>query len=70
MLQLNKEVSRLELENEEIKEENNRLENLIYNLLQRLKDLFKKILYIGTDKEKDNVSDEISIIMITIIITI
>lgn len=58
-IQLNKEVSRLELENEEIKQENNRLENLIYNLLQRLKDLFKKILYIGTDKEKDNVSDEI-----------
>lgn len=58
-IQLNKEVSRLELENEEIKQENNRLENLIYNLLQRLKDLFKKILYIGTDKEKDNVSEEI-----------
>lgn len=58
-IQLNKEVSRLELENEEIKQENNRLENLIYNLLQRLKDLFKKILHIGTDKEKDSVSDEI-----------
>ena len=43
----------------EIKQENNRLENLIYNLLQRLKDLFKKILHIGTDKEKDNVSEEI-----------
>ena len=58
-IQLKKEVNRLELENEEIKQENNRLENLIYNLLQRLKDLFKKILHIGTDKEKDSVSDEI-----------
>lgn len=51
-IQLKKEVNRLELDNEEIKQENNRLENLIYNLLQRLKDLFKKILHIGTDKEK------------------
>ena len=58
-IQLKKEVNRLELENEEIKQENNRLKNLIYNLLQRLKDLFKKILHIGTDKEKDNVSEEI-----------
>ena len=58
-IQLKKEVNRLKLENEEIKQENNRLENLIYNLLQRLKDLFKKILHIGTDKEKDSVSDEI-----------
>jgi len=58
-IQLKKEVNRLELENEKIKQENNRLENLIYNLLQRLKDLFKKILYIGTDKEKDSVSEEI-----------
>lgn len=58
-IQLNIEVSGLELENEEIKQENNRLENLIYNLLQRLKDLFKKILYIGSDKEKDSVSEEI-----------
>lgn len=58
-IQLKKEVNRLELENEEIKQENNRLENLIYNLLQRLKDLFKKILHIGTDKEKDSVSGEI-----------
>ena len=58
-IQLKKEVNRLELEKEEIKQENNRLENLMYNLLQRLKDLFKKILHIGTDKEKDSVSDEI-----------
>ena len=58
-IQLKKEVNRLKLENEEIKQENNRLENLIYNLLQRLKDLFKKILHIGTDKEKDSVSEEI-----------
>lgn len=58
-IQLKKEVNRLELDNEEIKQENNRLENLIYNLLQRLKDLFKKILHIGTDKEKNNVSEEI-----------
>lgn len=58
-IQLKKEVNRLELEKEEIKQENNRLENLMYNLLQRLKDLFKKILHIGTDKEKDNVSKEI-----------
>lgn len=58
-IQLKKEVNRLELENEKIKQENNRLENLIYNLLQRLKDLFKKILHIGTDKEKNDVSEEI-----------
>lgn len=58
-IQLKKEVNRLELENEEIKQENNRLENLIYNLLQRLKDLFKKILHIGACKEKDSVSEEI-----------
>ena len=58
-IQIKKEVNMLELENGEIKQENNRLENLIYNLLQRLKDLFKKILHIGTDKEKDNVSEEI-----------
>ena len=37
----------------------NSLKSFISNLLQLLKDIFKKILSIGTDKEKDLVSEQI-----------
>ena len=64
------EVNKLENKNEKLQQENNRLENIILNLFQRVKELFKKILHIGTDKEKETYQLRLSIIMIKIIIMI
>ena len=56
---LNREITRLRNKNEELEKENKRLKNFIHTMLQTLKNLFKKILHIGTEKEKDNVVDDI-----------
>ena len=49
------EVRKLEYQNEKLQEENNRLHNLIYNILQTLKQFFHRLLKIGTEKDKDDV---------------
>lgn len=49
------EISRLEDKNEELEKENKRLKSFINTILQSLKKLFKKILNIGTENEKDDV---------------
>lgn len=40
--------------------ENNRLRNFIYELLQQLKKLFKRLLYIGTEKDRNKVVTEVT----------
>ena len=52
---LNREITRLRNKNEELEKENKRLKNFINTILQSLKKLFKKILNIGTENEKDDV---------------
>ena len=54
------EVNKLENKNEELQQENNRLQNFIYELLQQLKEIFKRILHIGTEKDKDKVVNEVT----------
>ena len=49
------EVKKLEYQNEKLQAENNRLHNLIYNILQTLKQFFHRLLKIGTEKDKDDV---------------
>ena len=49
------EVKKLEYQNEKLQEENNRLHNLIHNILQTLKQFFHRLLKIGTEKDKDDV---------------
>ena len=53
------EIKYLKKELEEVNEKYNSLKSFISNLLQLLKDIFKKILSIGTDKEKDLVSEQL-----------
>ncbi len=53
------EIKYLKKELEEVNTKYNSLKNFISNLLQLLKDIFKKILSIGTDKEKDLVSEQL-----------
>jgi len=54
-----KEVNTYLLLNEALKEQYASLKNLIINMLQHLKMMFKKILEIGSEKEKEQVIDEI-----------
>lgn len=54
-----KEVISLQDKSEELQKENKRLKTLYTLWLQPLKNLFKKILHIGTEKEKDNAVDDI-----------
>lgn len=49
------EVKKLEYQNEKLQAENNRLHNLIHNILQTLKQFFQRLLKIGTEKDKDDV---------------
>ena len=49
------EVKKLEYQNEKLQAENNRLHNLIHNILQTLKQFFHRLLKIGTEKDKDDV---------------
>ena len=53
------EVKKLEYQNEKLQAENNRLHNLIHNILQTLKQFFHRLLKIGTEKDKDDVVLEI-----------
>ena len=49
------EVKKLEYQNEKLQAENNRLHNLIHNILQTLKQFFHRLLKIGNEKDKDDV---------------
>ena len=51
------EIKYLKKELEKVNTKYDSLKSFISNLLQLLKDIFKKILSIGTDKEKDLVSE-------------
>lgn len=53
------EIKYLKKELEEVNIKYNSLKSFISNLLQLLKGIFKKILFIGTDKEKDLVSEQL-----------
>ena len=53
------EIKYLKKELEEVNTKYNSLKSFISNLLQSLKGIFKKILSIGTDKEKDLVSEQL-----------
>ncbi len=53
------EIKYLKKELEEANTKYNSLKSFISNLLQLLKDIFKKVLFIGTDKEKDLVSEQL-----------
>lgn len=53
------EIKYLKKELEEVNTKYNSLNSFISNLLQLLKSVFNKILSIGTDKEKDLVSDQL-----------
>ncbi len=53
------EIKYLKKELEEVNIKYNSLKSFISNLLQLLKGLFKKLLSIGTDKEKDLVSEQL-----------
>ena len=54
------EVRKLELKNEELQKENRKLHNFLNVMLQTLKRFFNKLLHIGTDKDKDYVVKEIT----------
>lgn len=54
------EVYKLESENEELQKENRKLKNIIHTILQTMKEFFRKILKLGTEKDKDNVVNEIT----------
>lgn len=53
------EIKYLKKELEEVNTKYNSLKSFISNLLQLLKGIFKKILFIGTDKEKDLVIEQL-----------
>lgn len=53
------EVRKLEYQNEKLQEENKRLYSLVHNILQTLKKFFHRLLKIGTEKDKDDVVNEI-----------
>ncbi len=54
------EVRKLELKNEELQKENRKLHNFLNVMLQTLKRFFNKLLHIGTEKDKDDVVKEIT----------
>lgn len=56
---LNKEVESLKDDNEKLQKENNSLKDIISNLLQRIKELFRKILLHGNDYSKDEAESNI-----------
>ena len=53
------EVRKLEIKNEELEKENKRLYDFIINIFQTLKKFFHRLLKIGTEKDKDEVITEI-----------
>ena len=54
------EIRKLEDKNEELQKENRRLHNFLNIMLQSIKKFFNKLLHIGTEKDKNNVVDEIT----------
>lgn len=54
------EIRRLENKNEELQTENRMLHNFLNVMLQTIKKFFNKLLHIGSEKDKDNVVEEIT----------
>ena len=54
------EIRRLENKNDELRDENRRLHNFLNVMLQTIKKFFRKLLNIGSEKDKDNVVEEIT----------
>ena len=54
------EIRKLEDKNEELQKENRKLHNFLNVMLQSIKKFFRQLLHIGTEKDKDNVVDEIT----------
>lgn len=54
------EIRKLEDKNEELQKENRKLHNFLNIMLQAIKKFFNKLLHIGTEKDKDNVIEEIT----------
>jgi seryl-tRNA synthetase len=57
---MKKEIEQLENKNQELEEENNFLKHIIKSVLKNLKKIFRKILHIGNDEDKNLVIDEVS----------
>lgn len=57
---MKKEIEQLKNKNQELEEENNFLKHIIKSVLKNLKKVFKKILHIGNEEDKNLVVDEIS----------
>ena len=56
---LNKEVESLKDDNEKLQKENNSLKDIISNLLQKIKEFFRKILIHGNDYSKDETESNV-----------
>lgn len=56
---LNREVESLKDDNEKLQKENNSLKDIISNLLQRIKEFFRKILIHGNDYSKDETESNV-----------
>ena len=54
------EIRKLANKNEELQKENRRLHNFLNVMLQSIKNFFNKLLHIGTEKDKDNIIEEIT----------
>lgn len=54
------EVKLLENKNKELQQENNKLKSLLNIIVQSLKQFFRKLLKLGTEKDKDKVIEEIT----------
>ncbi len=54
------EIKRLEDKNEKLRKENRRLHNFLNVMLQTIKKFFNKILHLGSEKDKDDVVEEIT----------
>jgi len=57
---MKKEIEQLKNRNQELEEENNFLKHIIRSLLKNLKKIFRKILHIGNEEDKNLVVDEVS----------
>ncbi len=53
------EVNNLKHQNEKLQQENNSLHTLLHHILQTLKFMFRKILHLGAEKEKDIITKEV-----------
>lgn len=54
------EVRKLEYKNKELQQENNKLKSLLNIIVQSLKQFFRKLLKLGTERDKDKVVEEIT----------